>query len=328
MRPPSVNRRLPRDCKAVELTTTDLARLDGSLKRHWKRYRKALKRAQKDSSEEPVHDSRVEARRLLAVTDLLLPLVRGGVVEKIEKLLKRQLDLTDELRDTQVQLLAVSGLQQKIRELTDFATFLSKREQRLSKKTRRKLKNAKTGKLQKLINSCRKDLRKELKKKPAQRLCACLMKSVERVFAHTRKLFNQIEPRDSMTIHRTRVSFKKFRYIAEALTELLPGIAPDYTCKLRQYQGLMGEIQDREVLVESFRRWVLKEQPNMAWTRRAQARLKSGSRKLIRAYLDEADKLLEFWPLPASGLPAKPGEEPKRSRRANASPAREGEGSN
>ncbi len=296
-------------CETAHLTAAELAKLERCLKRHWKRYRKALKRAQKNSSEEPVHDSRIEARRLLAVTDLLLPLVRGGVVERIEKLLKRQLDLSDELRDTQVQLLALGRLQRTVPELREFAAFLRKREQRLTKKTRRKLKNTKTGKLQKHVNSCRKDFNKELKKQPAERLCARLMNSVERAFTRTWKLFTQIDPQDTMTIHRTRVSFKKFRYMAEALTELLPGIDADYTRRLREYQGLMGEIQDREVLAKSFSQWVIREEPKTDWARRAQAQLEAGGRKLVRAYLARADKLLAFWPLPANRQAARPAKE-------------------
>jgi CHAD domain-containing protein len=317
-----------RGCETARLTAAELAKLDGCLKKHWKRYRKMLKRAQKDSSEEPVHDSRVEARRLLAVTDLLLPLVRGGAVERIEKLLKRYLDLSDALRDTQVQLLAVAGLQESAPGFREFAAFLRNREQRLTKKTRRKLKSAKTGKLEKLIDLCRKDLKTELKKHPPAESCRRLMGSVERAFGRTRKLFARINPHDTTTIHRTRVSFKKFRYMAEALAELLPGIDADYTSRLRAHQGLMGEIQDREVLVESFSQWALREQPKMDWALRAQAQLKAGGRRLVRAYLAESDKLLDFWPLP-SGPPEaeRPATQRKTASRFRRSAGEQGDGS-
>ena len=63
------------------------------------------------------------------------------------------------------------------------------------------------------------------------------------------------------------------------------------------YKG-PGEIQDREVLLATFSRWVLKKQPNRDWALRAQAELKAGSQKLVDAYLVQADKLLDLWPLP------------------------------
>ena len=74
------------------------------LKKHWKRYRRALKRCQQSFSEKAIHASRVETRRLLATIELLAGFLPAARVRKLRRALKRHLDTFDDLRDTQVQL--------------------------------------------------------------------------------------------------------------------------------------------------------------------------------------------------------------------------------
>src|SRR5262249_28280051 len=88
-----------------------LPRLSRLLKSQCKQYRKQLRRCQKKFSEKAVHDSRVAARRLISVVELLAPFLPPALVKKIGRLLKQHLDTFDELRDTQVQLLTLRRLE-------------------------------------------------------------------------------------------------------------------------------------------------------------------------------------------------------------------------
>ena len=87
-----------------------------------------------------------------------------------------------------------------------------------------------------------------------------LLRSVDRAFSRTRQLRARIDPRDTRTIHRTRVAFKKFRYMVEALAEYLPGgDRPSAWPAMRHYQTMMGEIQDAEVLLRTLDKFLRKQ---------------------------------------------------------------------
>src|SRR6516164_2438695 len=108
-----------------------LPRLSGLLKSQCKQYRKQLRRCQKKFSEKAVHDSRVAARRLISVVELLAPFLPAARVKKIERLLKQHLDTFDELRDTQVQLATLRRLERSFPAARSFKAYLKKKEERL-----------------------------------------------------------------------------------------------------------------------------------------------------------------------------------------------------
>src|SRR5215469_13465442 len=79
-------------CSAVLPSEEVFRRLSRLLKSQCKQYRKQLRRCQKKFSEKAVHDSRVAARRLISVVELLAPFLPPARVKKIERLLKQHLD--------------------------------------------------------------------------------------------------------------------------------------------------------------------------------------------------------------------------------------------
>src|SRR5262245_47344775 len=96
--------------KADDFTVHILTCLKTSLKQQWNNYRKCLKASRKKLSEKAIHETRVSARRLLSTLELLASFLPAKRTEKIGKLLKHQLDIFDDLRDTQVQLPMVRKL--------------------------------------------------------------------------------------------------------------------------------------------------------------------------------------------------------------------------
>src|SRR5678815_3883395 len=121
-----------------------LSHVQRSLQKQWKRYRKELKRCQKKFSEKAVHNSRVAARRLSATIGLLESFLPPAIVEKGSCLIKEHLDIFDELRDAQVQLVAVTSLQGTFPAARPFCEWLQKREARFSKQTRARVNRSKT----------------------------------------------------------------------------------------------------------------------------------------------------------------------------------------
>src|SRR5205085_4926439 len=128
-----------------------LPHLAGSLKTQWKRYRKELRRCQHNFSEKAVHDSRVETRRLLAVTALFSGFLPQRRVEKIERALKQHLDTFDDLRDTHIQLKSVKKMRRQFTVARKFYAYLAKREDRFARRTRKAVKKIKPGRLARLI---------------------------------------------------------------------------------------------------------------------------------------------------------------------------------
>ena len=87
-----------------------LKHLGDSLRTQGRRYRKRLKRCQKHFSEDAVHASRVETRRLLATIELLGAFIPEHDLRKARRALKHHLETFGELRDTQVQLVYVGRM--------------------------------------------------------------------------------------------------------------------------------------------------------------------------------------------------------------------------
>jgi CHAD domain-containing protein len=279
-----------------------------SLKQQWKRYRKELKRCQHGCSTSAIHSFRVETRRLLSSLELLGGFLPARQVEKAERLLKRQLDIFDDLRDTQVQLAAVGGMRRAYPAARPFHACLWEWEERFARKTRKNIRKVKPARLGKLIAACRWEVEERLGKSTPRKALAALLRSVDRAFGRTRRLRTRIDARDTWTIHRTRVAFKKFRYMVEALAERLPAVTRERLAAMHHYQTMMGEIQDAEVLLQTLDKFLRKQQIEPATARRFRAELLRRRQRLIRVYLKAADQLLEFWPLPDSraGVPPVP----------------------
>lgn len=62
-----------------------LEHLGDSLNTQWRRYRKRLKRCQERFSEDAVHDSRVETRRLLSTIELLGAFIPERDIRKADR---------------------------------------------------------------------------------------------------------------------------------------------------------------------------------------------------------------------------------------------------
>jgi CHAD domain-containing protein len=291
-------------------SATSLAR---SLKQQWKRYRKELKRCQRKCSAGTIHAFRVETRRLLSTLELLGGFLPARRVEKAQRLLKRHLDVFDDLRDTQVQLATVGRMRRAFPVARPFEACLLEREERFTRRTRKNIKQVRTGRLGKLITTCRGGVEEQLRKSAPRKAFAVLLRSVDRAFRRTRQLRMRISPRDAWTIHRTRVAFKKFRYMVEALAEQLPAVTGERLAAMRHYQTMMGEIQDAEVLLAALDKFLRKQEIKVEAARRFRAELLRRRQRLIRVYLKAADQLLAFWPLPDSGAGVPPAP-PRASR--------------
>ncbi len=285
------------DMSRAGLPPDILRRLAASLKSQWKRYRKRLKRCQKKFSVDAVHDSRVETRRLLSLVELLGPFLSRRRAKKVVRALKRHLDNFDDLRDTQVQAVAVGELLRSFPAASPFHTYLLKREARFIRETRKHIKRVKTRRLRSLIAACCDDVERQHRKLDPEQAAAQLLASITRAFARARQLRARVDPIDTRTIHYTRVAFKKFRYMVEAMADYLPGVSRRLLPAMHRYQTMMGDIQDGEVLSRTLDKFLRKHAvaPETAPALRLVLVRRRGW--LLRRYLAAADQLRTFWPL-------------------------------
>jgi CHAD domain-containing protein len=272
-----------------------------------------LRKCQRKASERAVHDLRVEARRLLSLLDLMSPfLAAPGRLSRTQAALKCHLDRFDDLRDTHVQLAAVSKLRRRFPAARLFYRALKKCEARLCRWTRKHAKRLHDKPLAKLIAACREDvqLRPDSGARGATRV---LVRTLSLAFAATTKLRNRIHQDDPHSIHRTRIAFKKFRYMVETLASQLAWVDKNLLENMHQYQSLMGNIQDAQVLLHAFEKFSRKEKIEPRPAAQFTHELLRRRQKFISTYLAAADRLFEFWP-PA---PLSPSPQPQHTQLRN-----------
>jgi CHAD domain-containing protein len=271
-----------------------LSHVQRSLQKQWKRYRKELKRCQKKFSEKAVHNSRVASRRLSATIELLEGFLTRETVKKACCLIKGHLHIFDELRDAQVQLVAVNSLQGNFPAARPFCEWLQKRESRFSKQTRACVRRSKTKRLAKLISAAEDAFEKQLKQQTRNSAARLLLRSINKAFSRTMRYKQRIRIARPKTIHCTRVAFKRFRYMVELLAEQL--LADEkMLAEMQHYQTMMGEIQDAEVLLQSFDKFVRKKNIRSDSATQLREELVRRREWLIKVYMDAAGQLREFW---------------------------------
>lgn len=266
-----------------------------SLEKQWRRYRKELKRCQRKFSEKAVHNSRVSARRLLATIELLESFLPAEVLKKMRRLIKEHLDIFDDLRDTQVQQVAVNGLLATFPMARLLCEWLKKREERFREEASDCVRRIKTKPLAKLIAVAEEEFNRQSKKERGK-AADLLICAVDRAFRQTAQLKQRIEATRTDSIHRTRVAFKRFRYMVELLAV---DLAADEKMleEMQHYQTMMGDIQDAAVLLQAFDKFVRKKNIRLESAIELRAELVRRREWLVKVYMDAAGQLREFWPI-------------------------------
>jgi len=279
-------------------------RLEKLIKQRWKRYRKQLKQVQQHFTETAIHDSRVETRRLISAVVLLQGFWPEDRRRKMENFLKAHLDSLNDLRDTQVQLSVTRRLRRQFVAAKLFHQFLQLCERRLAREARKDLKRLKTQRLEKLVSAGRKELRQKLRKLSVAKIRRLLLEPMLRAYDRTWRLHQQVRASNPATIHRTRVAFKRFRYMVETLIacgKIAPASLVD---PLRAYQGRMGVVQDAEMLLQAFQHFVDQDSPPAPDAARFKRELIRKRQVAIRKYMRVRPELEKFRPrLRSSGAP-------------------------
>jgi CHAD domain-containing protein len=287
---PHNGQQTPEPCDSLSL------RLHSALHGHWENYRKGFKHCRRKLSADAVHSLRVETRRLLSLLDLLQPLVDATLTQNARRRFKKVFRVFAQLRDTQVQLRAVKKDVRRPAEWREFQRTLRRRETKLICRIERRIKKAKLGKLKDSLEAVPKALRRSLNdERSGKARHELVIGAVDRAFAMTRQRQRLIDPLNPATIHQTRIAFKKFRYMVEALREILPGLVPDRSKEMQAYQTSMGRVQDAEVLLASVQTFHAKRKTDRAIVAAQHAELLQHRSRRIAQFLTVNENLLTFW---------------------------------
>lgn len=271
-----------------------LRHLGTALPRQWRRYRKRLQRCQRKFSAAAVHDSRIETRRLLATFELLAAFISADELRKPRRALKQHLDAFDDLRDTQVQLATVAPMRRGSPAARTFHAWLGQRETRCIRAARQAVRQIKTRRLGKRIAALDVELCRQRKSTTPDQAFRIAQTAIRLAFAQVGRLCRRVKTADTRTIHRTRIAFKRFRYMVEALAPLLPAVTDQAREAMRVYQAMMGDIQDSKVMLAALDQFM--ESEDAAATQRLRDEFVRRREQLVQGYIAVAQQLWLFWP--------------------------------
>jgi CHAD domain-containing protein len=207
--------------------------------------------------------------------------------------LKRHLDTFHDLRDTHVQLLSLKPLRKRYAAVAEFEAYLQKREKRFTRRTQRAVKRIKTRRLGKCVDLWREDITALCAGASAVKAHSLVLNGLRTAFGKTALLKSRINPVETRTIHRTRVAFKKFRYMVEDVQTLLLDLPASLIERMHDYQTLMGTIQDATVILQSlvdFAETTASYDPFPV--RRYYERILAHA---LSVYMQDKNDLLNFW---------------------------------
>jgi CHAD domain-containing protein len=268
-----------------------------ALGNRWQTYRAGIRRCQDDFSEQSVHKLRVATRRLIAQLLIVGCVTPGRKPRLARRVLKRRLKALGELRDTHVQRLYIQCRMERFPELVLVEDVLRRRERRLQEAAARKVKGFKTRKLAKWILN----LQLQLAMTPStegrpDRLPKAVARATGTAFATLVNRRKAIDPGNPETIHRTRIAFKKFRYMVESLSPDFTGLGKCQLRALAHYQQRMGTLQDLEIMERCIAGFARRDEGIGTLLAPFSRYLRSTRVRALRSFLKSADELFLFWP--------------------------------
>ena len=285
----------------------------GTLDAHWDDYPQRFDAARQQITEETIHDLRVAARRLQARLRILQSLESRPRARKLWRLLRRQLDQLDDLHDTQVMLQEATERAQTLPQLTRFRDYLEGKSVALALTAQEEVLASKPSGIKERVQRLRKLARKHAQDED---LPGRMLQAVDAAHAKTMRAFSQLDATDASTIHHVRISFKKFRYMVEAVRPLLPDYPEAYLARMHDYQESMGKVHDTVVFLDALKEFATRLSHARGNTEPFDLHLvelyyRGRLDELIHTYFQRKAELSSFWrAAPGKPLPWEKNHDP------------------
>ena len=256
----------------------------------WQRYQNCFQLCQQEFSKEAVHDLRVATRRLLIILEITETLFLGMKGRKFRRELKKLLDSLDVLMDIQVQIAYVVDQMAGAEGISTFLKYLHRREAYSFKEVQGIVESISIADQNRRIGKIRLVAETKLQ---AQEVRGQMIAAVDNSYANVLHRFARIIPEETETIHRTRIAFRSFRYTVEIIYPFLVRYPVALLKAMNDYQGLMGNIQDLEVLQEMLEAFGKKHPDvNISTSRNF---IKKRHMDHVTNFLSQMDTLYVFW---------------------------------
>jgi CHAD domain-containing protein len=262
---------------------------DGLMQR-WEKFTIRLDRCHKDLSEQNVHDLRVSMRRMLAILVMARAVMPGLKSKGLRRELKSHLDSLDGLRDTQVMLLFMRKSFRRNEAAIPLMTFLSLQETQLLLGLGIEIGKINGEALFARVELLRSEMEQSL---TGTGVAGQILAVVDEAYANVLWRQVNIDPANLASVHAMRIAFKKFRYMLEVASPLVPPMPPSRPRVLHHYQGMMGDIQDVMVLLGFIDRFAVENPQFDVSPVRAIVVQKLDERMVF--FLDRINRIRQFW---------------------------------
>ncbi len=226
---------------------------DGLLQR-WGKFALRLERCQADLNEENVHDLRVSMRRLLAMLVMCRAVMPELKTKGLRREIKSHLDSLDALRDTHVMQLYLKKHLRKNESVVPLVTFLAVQETHLLRQLGYDIHKIFPGQMSEKVDILTRSLEQSL---TGTGVAGQILAVVDEAYANVLWRQVNIDPANLASVHAMRIAFKKFRYMLEVASPLVPPMPPSRPRVLHHYQGMMGDIQDVMIMLAFIDRFAL-----------------------------------------------------------------------
>jgi CHAD domain-containing protein len=200
-------------------------------------------------NEKNVHDLRVLIRRILSFAGFINEITNSHYFLPLKSELKRVLKVLNPLRDVQVQILKVKRTTAPDSPIMDYFYYLLKLEKDYLAAARRELTKKTMTDLSGLFFFFNLDLKS--KSLTFEELLAESKQISDKVISELKNAIKKLDYSDLTSIHNLRLAFKKYRYTIEIL-QLIFEERIDTNTDLKQFQTILGAIQDNNILLEIF----------------------------------------------------------------------------
>ncbi len=252
-----------------------------------------LRDARVRPTEPAVHDLRVGMRRLIAVLDLARVIVPDAGIPSLRRRLRKDLKRFNAVRDIHISLLAMASLVRSLPQVRQYIQVLRVRERVLLRGCAGSLRGIDERSIERSVATVQQSLFAIAADPALDRSVAPMLHgAMARTYADAVRALRNVNAADPSTIHRLRIAFKKVRYASEVLAPLTGGMSKATRKWMGEYQTLMGEVQDHEVMIAGARRFALtpvagRRIPMIA----VQEELARRKRERLAAFLQRAGEL-------------------------------------
>lgn len=253
-----------------------------------------LQEARTRATEPAIHDLRVSLRRLIAALELAQDIVPEPGIPALRRKLRKTLKRFNALRDVHISLLAMSAARTSVPSVRPYILVLQRQERGLLRECTAVLKSIDMRGLERAVATVQQSLfATGADPSLAAAMPAIVTGSMAAVCVRALRALNDVNTADPATIHRLRVAFKKVRYAAEILSPLLPWMTRGRRKWMQEYQTLMGEVQDCEVMITGVRRYAAAPLPARRFSMLAvQELLARRKREALAAFMQRAGELV------------------------------------